>query len=268
MKRFTTGLGAALMLLFATLLAAPAAVYAQDENPTGFTLRFGEGRDAGKLQLRVGPTELTLGKGTADYKKRRPSATLNGISDLELGFNVLTGIDYTGYAPEEQQFLDFRTASMHYSMQLIGVDFFLNRNQTWNLGFGLSYTVDNYRFASASASAAYEGGRLIPAASPDGTRKSKLRATYLGIPVSLTTYPGKSFVLGFTLYNDFLMGGNAITKRPKRKQSIRAFDNYQLGAGVSLGYDHFGVYGRYGFRPLFKAGPDTHVVSAGVWLGF
>lgn len=67
-------------------------------------------------------------------------------------------------------------------------------------------------------------------------------------------------------YCDFVLGSNAIYKRPKEKNSLSGVNPFQFGIGGSVSYRGFGVYARYGVTSLFKssAGPSCHPVSFGV----
>ena len=204
------------------------------------TLRDG-GRD-GSMVLEVAGFGLRLGHTPMQKMEvKSPRVWLNLLSDMEFGFTQLTGVDYSGYAPGEAGFLDQRLGpSFHFSFSVMQICLSLNRSRTLSLGLGLQYTLDNIRLADSGITLGNIGGRLVPVALDEPADKSKA-------------------------YSDFMLGADAIYKKPKEKHSLSGFRAYQFGLGASVAYRGFGLYARYGITPLFKhdAGPDCHTVSFG-----
>ena len=141
----------------------------------------------------------------------------------------------------------------------------LNRSRTLSLGLGLQYTLDNIRLADSGITLGNIGGRLVPVALDEPADKSKAVTSSLGIPVRLIYEPVKRLRITAVAYSDFMLGADAIYKKPKEKHSLSGFRAYQFGLGASVAYSGFGLYARYGITPLFKhdAGPDCHTVSFG-----
>ena len=110
--------------------------------------------------------------------------------------------------------------------------------------------------------------RTVPVALDEPAGKSKAVTSSLGIPVRLTYTPAKHLRITAVAYSDFLLGADAIYKKPKEKNSLSGFRAYQFGVGLSVSYRGFGFFTRYGVTPLFKqhAGPDCHAFSFGVGL--
>ena len=134
-----------------------------------------------------------------------------------------------------------------------------------SLGLGLQYTLDNIRLADSGITLGNIGGRLVPVALDEPADKSKAVTSSLGIPVRLIYEPVKRLRITAVAYSDFMLGADAIYKKPKEKHSLSGFRAYQFGLGASVAYRGFGLYARYGITPLFKhdAGPDCHTVSFG-----
>ena len=229
------------------------------------TLRDG-GRD-GSMVLEVAGFGLRLGHTPMQKMEvKSPRVWLNLLSDMEFGFTQLTGVDYSGYAPGEAGFLDQRLGpSFHFSFSVMQICLSLNRSRTLSLGLGLQYTLDNIRLADSGITLGNIGGRLVPVALDEPADKSKAVPSSLGIPVRLIYEPVKRLRITAVAYSDFMLGADAIYKKPKEKHSLSGFRAYQFGLGASVAYRGFGLYARYGITPLFKhdAGPDCHTVSFG-----
>ena len=230
------------------------------------TLRSG-GRD-GSMMLEVAGFGLRLGQ-TPMQKMETKLAPFQfkAITDMELGFTQLTGVDYAGYTPQEEGFLDQKLgSSFHFSFSVVQMRLLLNRSRTLSLGLGLQYTLDNIRFADSGITLDNVGRRLMPVVLDEPADKSKVVTSLLGIPVRLVYEPVRHFRISAVAYSDFMLGADAIYKKPKEKHSLSGFRTYQFGVGVSVSYYGLGFYTRYGITPLFKsgAGPDCHAVSFGI----
>ena len=230
------------------------------------TLRSG-GRD-GSMMLEVAGFGLRLGQ-TPMQKMETKLAPFQfkAITDMELGFTQLTGVDYAGYTPQEEGFLDQKLgSSFHFSFSVVQMRLLLNRSRTLSLGLGLQYTLDNIRFADSGITLDNVGRRLMPVVLDEPADKSKIVTSSLGIPVRLIYEPVRHFRISAVAYSDFMLGADAIYKKPKEKHSLSGFRTYQFGVGVSVSYYGLGFYTRYGITPLFKsgAGPDCHAVSFGI----
>ena len=92
------------------------------------------------------------------------------------------------------------------------------------------------------------------------------RSPCAGPPTGITFDPVRRLRIAVVGYCDFVLGSNAIYKRPKEKNSLSGVNPFQFGIGGSVSYRGFGVYARYGVTSLFKSsvGPSCHPVSFGV----
>ena len=229
------------------------------------TLR--DGGDDGNMVLEVAGFGLTLGHTPMQRMAARPPrVSLNILSDMEFGFTQLTGTDYSDYASGQKDFLDQQLGpSFHFSFSIMQICLPLNRSRTLSVGLGLQYTLDNIRLADPGITLGNADGRLVPIILDEPAAKSKVVTSSLGIPVRLIYEPVKHLRITAVAYSDFLMGADAIYKKPKEKHGLSGFSTYQFGAGASISYRGFGLYARYGITPLFKnnAGPDCHTVSFG-----
>lgn len=230
-------------------------------------------RDSGRegdIVLEVAGFGLKLGnaystKAWRDLKRSRFWLSL--FSDFEFGFTRLTGIDYAGYAPEERGFLDQQLApSFHFGFSILSINTDLNKSRTLSIGLGLDYRLENLRLTDSSITVGNRDGQLIPVALDEPAAKSKIVYSYLGIPLRLTYVPVKKLRLAATLHNDFLLGADAIYKKPKSKHGVSGLSGYQFGVGAAITYHGLGLFARYNPTPLFRtgAGPDCRTFTFGL----
>lgn len=233
-------------------------------------IRLRDGGRDGNMILEVAGFGLTLGHTPMQRMElKKPRVWFNAFSNIELGFTQLVGVDYSGYASGEKGFLDQRLgSSFHFSFSAVQLRLALNRSLSLCLGVGMQYTLDNYRLSDNTITLGNDGGRVVPVALDEPAGKSKAVTSSLGIPVRLTYTPAKHLRITAVAYSDFLLGADAIYKKPKEKNSLSGFRAYQFGVGLSVSYRGFGFFTRYGVTPLFKqhAGPDCHAFSFGVGL--
>lgn len=228
--------------------------------------------DGEGMVLEVAGFGITLGQAAGGEKqkvKALPRVCGSFLSGVEMGFNFLTGADYAGYPAEAGDFLDVRGGnSFHFGITPVGLSVALDRKRRFEFSTGLRYTVDNYRLSDNSITLGRDRGMIVPLPLDDKADKSKLRITSLGIPLQFSFDPVKHLRVAVVGYCDFTLGGNAIYKKPKVKNSISGVNSFQFGLGGSVSYRGFGVYVRYGVTSLFKssAGPACHPVSFGVCI--
>ena len=109
---------------------------------------------------------------------------------IEMGFNLLTGVDYAGYPAETADFLDLRAGnSFHFGVTPIGLAVRLDRRGKFEFATGLRYTVNNYRLSDNTITLGREDGLIVPVTLDERADKSKLRTTSLGIPLQFSFDP-------------------------------------------------------------------------------
>ena len=287
--RFTT-IGTVLLFL---IMAAGINPAANAQTPDSLAiedqlLKINSRNNDGRMYLEVAGFQITLGQNAKQNSvnstndsttaKSRRSYTKKGrghinIASLqEIGFNSITAPRWKGsHDAGFEDFYNMRISrSAHYSIIPASVSFYLDRPRKFSFDLGFQYTIDNYRFAQPNTTAEGANGKLCPVALPDEAEKSKMRATYLGIPLGFTYKYAHHCDLSLLIYNDFLMTANAITKYPKEKHFIPGFRNYQFGCGAICTFWHVGFYVRYSFLPLLNLNqvgpniPNTHNLSFGV----
>ena len=188
-------------------------------------IRLRDGGRDGNMILEVAGFGLTLGHTPMQRMElKKPRVWFNAFSNIELGFTQLVGVDYSGYASGEKGFLDQRLgSSFHFSFSAVQLRLALNRSRSLCLGVGMQYTLDNYRLSDNTITLGNDGGRVVPVALDEPAGKSKAVTSSLGIPVRLTYTPAKHLRITAVAYSDFLLGADAIYKKPKEKNSLSGF---------------------------------------------
>ncbi len=246
-----------------------------DADPTAQLLRRSENR--GELVLAVGGQQITLGspkkRGTVDTKSMlavKKTHFAFGLSALEFGFSLLPSIDYAGFAPAEQGFMDQRVGkSIHFGWRVLGLDVQLNRTRTISFSTGLSVAWDNYRFDPVWSLDRVDG-KIVPVALEQEMKKSKLATCQLGIPVGIRFVPMRHMELCLFGYGELVTDSWVKVAKPKTKHDITGLNDVRFGVQVVATYRNVGFFYKHSFTPLFKSdvGPKCYPISVGLAWGF
>ena len=215
--------------------------------------------DGDNMVLEVAGFGITIGPSTIQGAsnrdtKSRPRVCGLFFDGIEMGFNFLTGPDYAGYPAGTGDFLDVRGGnSFHFGVTPVGMSVRLDKRGKFEFSTGLRYTVDNYRLSDNSITLGRVDGLIVPVPLDEKADKSKFRTTSLGIPLQFSFDPVRRLRIAVVGYCDFVLGSNAIYKRPKEKNSLSGVNPFQFGIGGSVSYRGFGVYARYGGTSLFDS---------------
>lgn len=238
-------------------------------------LRRGENR--GELVLAVGGQQITLGapskgggvktRSTVAVKKTHCAF---GMSALEFGYSLLSSVDYAGFAPEAQGFMDQRVGkSIHIGWRVLSLDVQLNRARTISFATGLSASWDNYRFDPVWSLDRVDG-KIVPIALEKEMKKSKLTTFQLGIPVGIRFVPMHKMELSIYGYGELVTDAWVKVAKPKEKHDITGLNEARFGVQVVATYRNVGFYYKHSFTPLFKSdvGPKCYPISVGLAWGF
>lgn len=171
--------------------------------------------DGNDMVLEVAGFGITLGQAPhrGSSQKSRSHSRVKGLlfDGIEMGFNLLTGVDYAGYPAETADFLDLRAGnSFHFGVTPIGLAVRLDRRGKFEFATGLRYTVNNYRLSDNTITLGCEDGLIVPVTLDERADKSKLRTTSLGIPLQFSFDPVRKLRIAVVGYCDFTLGSNAI----------------------------------------------------------
>lgn len=235
------------------------------------------GENQGELVLAVGSQQITLGapsKGSRVHTNSMVTVKKThcafGISAVEFGFSLLSSLDYAGFAPTEQGFMDQRVGkSIHIGWRVLSLDVQLNRARTVSFSTGLSASWDNYRFDPVWSLDRVDG-KIVPVALEKEMKKSKLATFQMGVPIGLRFVPMRKMELSIYGYGELVTDAWVKVAKPKEKHDIIGLNEFRFGVQVVATYRNVGFYYKHSFTPLFKSdvGPKCYPISVGLAWGF
>lgn len=235
------------------------------------------GERNGELVLSIGGQHITLGKAKQSKIAAQSTTNVNirrhqfsfGITAFEFGYNLLSGLSYDNYTPQEEGFMDLKVEkSIHVGWRIFDFEFFLNRNQNLSFITGLYCSWDNYRFYN-EWSIEKQGDRIVPIAL-EGKKKSKLTTAQIGIPLGLKYRPARKIELTAFVYGELMTNPYTKVTKPKEKADMRGLNHLRFGVEATATYHNIGVYVKYNLTPLFRSGigPECYPLSVGLAWGF
>lgn len=193
-----------------------------------------------------------------------------GIASLDFGFNILTDAGYYGLWEGRGDFLDMNGwKSIRVAWEPASVSVALDRKAHVSLVAGIRILADNFTFSRPYTLVTNDAGAAVPLEIDGYVKKSKLTATYIGLPVRLSFLVGNSLHITGYASGDLLLGGHTKYKKPKVKGTVTCFSPWRISVGGSITYSNLGVYCEYSATPLFEAGTgsDTRTISVGFRFG-
>jgi len=241
------------MLLLLAALTLSAAAFAQDRE-----IDLEELGELNKIEITSG------GKVETD---------LNLAFPMYFGASALVGTNYKGEwtAVNNYHFLDMRTAkNFVYGLQLADLRI---RYNALDVSLGLRWTFMDFTFADPANTLRPVGKVYMPypikmeSSNYDG-RKSKIHASYFGIPLRVGVNLGKVSVYAGASA-ELLTGGYTKYKRPRyREQCREVFNPFRATVEGGFSYGSLGVFVMYGLTPLFQESlSDARTLTFGFLLG-
>lgn len=192
---------------------------------------------------------------------------------MHFGWTTLTNINYKGAwaTGEQSNFLIFNTGkNFVYGLQLVGMDI---RYGALSVNLGLRWTFMDFTFKDYRTSFKQIGNSFVPYYIDEENpsynyKKSKIHASYFGIPLRVSLNFGKATIYGGASI-EYLVGGFAKYKQPKVKTQMKELFN-PIRASIEGGfsYANLGVFVQYGLTPLFPANlSDARTLTFGLLLG-
>lgn len=222
-----------------------------------------EGAESPELLSRGDDVALSVGGFEFVFSKKKPRPAAPRVSSslakhVSYGFNTLVYSNFEDINANR---------SNHVSVDLYTVNFLISDNTT--ICVGLQYVYDDYVFSKNVSVATMEDGRIYSYPLDRQYKKSKIAANYLGIPLYLD-YGFGGAKLSLSAYVNYLMSGFTKYRSPSVKQDFDGLNQIQVGCGIAVTYDTFGVFAQYGINSLFKegSGPVAHRMSAGITFNF
>ena len=264
------------LILAIAALAFSCAAFAQDRE-----IDLEEWDNFNKIELSKGRT--------------RVESNLTFAFPMYFGWTTLTNINYKGYwAPAGAssdyygsipsaygEFLNFDTGkNFVYGLQLLGMDI---RYGAFGVNLGIRWTFMDFTFKNSDISMgqmtatnpgtgaqySYYTPYMISKFIPNyDFKKSKIHASYFGIPVRLSLNFGKATVYAGGSV-EFLTNGYAKYRSPKSKAQMKdLFNSFRATVEGGFSYGNLGMFVQYGLTPLFPASlSDARTLTFGILLG-
>lgn len=221
--------------------------------------------------------KVTQKTGDSTEKKKAYKNVRTRYGILEAGINgyhaTATGFDAPdGYPEFALNYAKSINVNVHLFQQRVNL---VKRHV--NLKYGLMLGFHDYRLADRQQTILPRQPTLAFTEIDETTKKSKLSATYLNLPVMLNfeSKPGKSknsFHLNAGGYAGVLLGARtkyktATNDKFKSKDDF-GLSQIQYGLTGSIGFGHFNLYANYALSEMFATGkgPSVNPFSVGIIL--
>ena len=196
---------------------------------------------------------------------------LSFVFPMHFGWTTLTNINYKGawIDTDIASFLNFDTGkNFVYELQLLGMDI---RYGALGVNLGLRWSFMDFTFKYACTTMVQPGNTCMPARITTmdyNARKSKIHATYFGIPARVSLNFGKATIYAGASA-ELLVNGFAKYTQPKRKTQMKdLFNQFRATVEGGFSYGNFGAFVQYGLTPLFPADlSDAKTLTFGIILG-
>jgi len=209
-------------------------------------------------------------------KDNHVETSLTFVLPMQFGTSVLTGVNYLGGWSEAERaypdFLDLDTRkNFVYSLEMVSMRM---RSGAAELSLGLRWTYMNFTFSDPSLTLrqtldkTYVPFPIALESNAYNYAKSKLFASYLGIPVRFSLNYGKAtFYAGASA--ELLMDHYTKYKRPKvRRPAPGLFNKFRATLEAGFSYGGVGLFVNYGLTPLFpERFSDARTLTFGLILG-
>lgn len=214
-------------------------------------------------------TDIKLSSGNKVESKLRL------VFPMHFGLSTLVNPTYNGpwASSGYGQFLNTQFyRNFNYGIEPIGLRFY-SQKSPFEFGLGIKFSFMDYCLENSALSFHPVGGVYMPyeiiSEQPgyNGT-KSKVHASYVGVPMRIFFKAGKA-KLYTGVSAEYMFHGYTKYREPKARVSTNELFN-RLRAGVEVGatYGIIGVFASYSFTPLFNTSySNATVFSFGLTLG-
>ena len=219
---------------------------------------------------RRGPVRV---QGTVARKDSLLNVSKMSWYPFEMGWLFWTSTDYSLYqgTTYTDEFMTLNTAkSIMMNIDLIGVQYALNKKESVTFSFDLSLNVNNYVFdRHIRLQEDPADGKAIPTAIGTGYDKTKLTTAYLTVPLFLYFKPKQRLIASVGLIPGLKLNEHAKIKKPKEKEKLETVNDFKLAA--EMRFQFFSgcyMFGMYDLLPLFKddRGPKIRQAALGVGI--
>ena len=198
------------------------------------------------------------------------------IPAVELGWNVLSNIDYALYKELGMgNFMDLNEwKSTQVTINLFGFGAYSN-NRKIGISAALGIRANNYRLDN-NTTLVKTNGMVMPSAITDiygdiARKKSKFTTAAVHIPIEVQFGNPKQFAFSVGGYIDMMMNSHTKIKFVGgSKEKLHNFPTnfIQAGATMRLTFHHFSIYASYQPTQLFKTDCGPKMQQWSIGLGF
>lgn len=202
-------------------------------------------------------------------KRVRPVRGSFGLAAVEFGVSTLVDTHYGPTWAGEGDFMEIKPEkSFCFSAEVLKLRILLDRQSHWWLSTGLRVTYNDLVFNGTHTLQRIDG-IVRPVELDPATKKSKLAVGYLSIPLGVT-FSAQRMNITLRATGDLLTTSHYKYKKPNKKEDTSGLTPWQWCVGGVLTYRNVGIYANYALTPLFRhdVGPETHILSMGLYLGF
>lgn len=239
------------IILAIAALALSCAAFAQDKE-----IKLKDWDDFNEIELSKGRTHV--------------ETKLSFAFPMYFGWTTLTNVNYKGaWTIVNSNFLNFDMGkNFVYGLQLLGVNI---RYGALGINLGARWTFMDFTFKNPEFTMVQVGNSFMPdiITTAGYTRaKSKIHATYFGIPARLSLNFGHATVYAGASV-EFLVNGYAKYRAPKSKTQMKdLFNSFRATVEGGFSYRNLGMFVQYGLTPLFPADlSDARTLTFGILLG-
>lgn len=199
------------------------------------------------------------------------SPRYNHIALLEVGKNFFVAENYPGYSSEELGKMAFSVENTTYSAcNLFELNVVLDRHCRFVYAMSLGLSSEQYSFRE-KVTLGYEDGRFYPIELDPATKRSKLHANYLHIPMMVDWNIDKNFFISLGVTFDVLISSYLQYRKPRTTiEGTLPLNPVQFGVTGRVGWKR--IYGFVNYSPtnFFKAstGVKANKMSAGIGIWF
>ena len=151
--------------------------------------------------------------------------------------------------------------NFYYSFELANLRFYSRRNHI-ETSLGLRFTFMDYALNDTAitfrkdSDGVYQPFPILNESTKYNGKKSKIHASYIGVPVKVAYRAGRGKVyLGASA--DYLLNGYTKYKRPAyRESTVDLFNRFRASAEAGFAYGILGVFANYGVTTLFPSNWD------------
>ena len=257
-----------------TLVGLAFAVLPASAQDNDFDFDFGSWDDFNKVEI--------------SGNDKHVETSIKFAFPMYFGTSVLTDLTYNDtWGLLEEVYPDFMDLNARknfvYGLEMVSMHV---RTGAVDLSLGLRWTFMNFTFRDPAYTIRpvretgdfitvmlLQDNRCVPygirmeTPGYDGT-KSKLFASYLGIPFRVSLNYGKATVYG-GVSAELLMDSYTKYKHPKVREPINGlFNDFRASVEAGISLYNFGLFVNYGLTPLFKDQySNAHTLTVGVTLG-